>query len=483
MIRSTFQPRNLLLPLALLVGVLVFLFKPSGTGAFIASGDRFVAFVGDSITEDGGYVDLVETFFLARHPDREIRFRNFGIGGDTVGLRRRGGIRETLARDFADNKPDAVTLCFGMNDGREDASGGLEKFQTDLKRLVNGLKDCGVRVGVLSAPPEEGKGASSPGGSDYNFILWKYVEAAEEISRNAGIPFVDLFTPMLRAIEYAQSYVPDLTLVPDGVHPGPEGHLVMAERILASWGEQPIECHAEIDFKSGRVLATKGCRVELKPVPSAGAGLVFDRKDDFLPWGIPDAALNAGKIGGFKPVADWSKVTLVVRNLPEGYYELRIDGATSGSFDEIALDEGINLTTQPGPLRAAALALHEAVALKNGKAHAQYKQVRLFRPPEWLLGKEESGAEADQFRSRIEERRAVELARLDGEIAIAEAAITPLRESPLRRWELVPVSAPVEPPPSASPPVQPSGGTPGSAPGSPSAAAAPVSMPSPVPAR
>src|SRR5438445_9480884 len=43
-----------------------------------------VIFLGDSITYSGGYVALVEAYFVTRYPDRAIEFINIGLPSETV---------------------------------------------------------------------------------------------------------------------------------------------------------------------------------------------------------------------------------------------------------------------------------------------------------------------------------------------------------------------------------------------------------------
>ncbi len=86
----------------------------------VRSGQRFL-FVGDSITDCGrrdrnapfgdGYASLFIERFTAEHPDREVRWMNRGISGNTV--------QDLLVRwadDVIQEQPDWLTIMIGVND-------------------------------------------------------------------------------------------------------------------------------------------------------------------------------------------------------------------------------------------------------------------------------------------------------------------------------------------------------------------------------
>ncbi len=86
-----------------------------------------VIFLGDSITYSGGYVGLLEAYFVTRYPGRTIEFINVGLPSETVsGLSEEGhaggqfprpDLHERLGRVLEQIRPDLVFACYGMNDG------------------------------------------------------------------------------------------------------------------------------------------------------------------------------------------------------------------------------------------------------------------------------------------------------------------------------------------------------------------------------
>src|SRR5262249_49669154 len=79
-----------------------FFFKPN---------DRIV-FLGDSITQQYQYSTYIELYLTTRMPKGNFTFFNAGIGGDTAG----GGAGRFQSHVLVE-KPTAVTINFGMNDG------------------------------------------------------------------------------------------------------------------------------------------------------------------------------------------------------------------------------------------------------------------------------------------------------------------------------------------------------------------------------
>src|SRR5919108_937249 len=112
---------------------------------FFQKGDRIV-FLGDSITEQYQYSTYIELYLTSRFPNWQMTFLNAGIGGDTA----TGGARRFQSH-VLDEKPTAVTIDFGMNDG------GYGKFNPDrnamyvknTEAMLEAAKNAGVRVALI----------------------------------------------------------------------------------------------------------------------------------------------------------------------------------------------------------------------------------------------------------------------------------------------------------------------------------------------
>jgi len=131
------------------------------------SGD-VVALIGDSITHGRKWHRYVYSYYLTRFPDRQVRFVNLGIAGDSA-----GGALRRLDWDILPNQPNVAAIFLGMNDvgrgyykvnadaqaiaGRERALANTRKNMDELaaKLLANGVpprdvaKNLGVSVPTL----------------------------------------------------------------------------------------------------------------------------------------------------------------------------------------------------------------------------------------------------------------------------------------------------------------------------------------------
>lgn len=102
---------------------------------FFKDGD-VVVMIGDSITEQHLYSNYVEMWTVTRFPHWKLTFRNVGIGGDTS-----GGGNARFARDVTAFKPTAMTVDFGMNDGRYRAF-----EEATFNPYMNGLQEWPIRL-------------------------------------------------------------------------------------------------------------------------------------------------------------------------------------------------------------------------------------------------------------------------------------------------------------------------------------------------
>src|SRR5271169_5804572 len=76
----------------------------------LRDGDTWVM-VGDSITAQHLHSNYFEAFCYARYPKLTFRFRNSGVGGDTIPR-----VLDRFTWDVAACKPTVVSVELGMND-------------------------------------------------------------------------------------------------------------------------------------------------------------------------------------------------------------------------------------------------------------------------------------------------------------------------------------------------------------------------------
>src|SRR5438046_10558808 len=133
------------------IALLLFLSPARGADAafFFKDGDR-VVMIGDSITEQYLYSSYVEMWTSTRFPWWDITFRNVGIGGDTS-----PGGNNRFKRDVLANKPTAMTVDFGMNDGKYRAfdEPGFKAYMGGLQGMADQAKAAHIRVEWMTLQP------------------------------------------------------------------------------------------------------------------------------------------------------------------------------------------------------------------------------------------------------------------------------------------------------------------------------------------
>ncbi len=204
---------------------------------------RQVVVLGDSITQAGGYVTFL-TYYLERlHPQQQFPIYGLGLASETLsGLSEAGHaggkfprpcLFERLGRLFERIKPAVVIACYGMNDGIYlplDPE-RFAAFKTGVTRLITDCKAAGVAQVVVVTPPIFDMPLDSPG-FNYDTVLSAY--AAWQVSlKISGVQVIDLHTAMRQA-RAKRSEV----FSKDKIHPGDDGHLLMAKTILAGFGVQ-----------------------------------------------------------------------------------------------------------------------------------------------------------------------------------------------------------------------------------------------------
>ncbi len=243
-----------------------------------------IAFIGDSITEQNLYSAFIETFLMSRLPGKDLRFHNFGWGGDTA-----PGGAGRFARDVAPIAPSLVLVKFGMNDGRysapDEAVRGI--YLDGQRALADAIAAMGARQVAISPNPIDvgGRAYLEP----YNATLKLFSEHLRRMCDERGIAFIDLFAPVLAVQERAQRATPGFTMIPDGVHPNEVGHFVMAhaalERFAAPRGLGDIVVDGDGVTASGPAKVANTAR--------AGAELSFDLTVPFQPYFVPEPARPA----------------------------------------------------------------------------------------------------------------------------------------------------------------------------------------------
>ncbi|GAA4431650.1 hypothetical protein GCM10023188_19400 [Pontibacter saemangeumensis] len=202
-------------------------------------GTKRVLFLGNSITYAGRYISDLEAYFITRYPGRQYAFINLGLPSETVsGLSEPGhaegrfprpDLHERLGRVLGRVKPDVVFACYGMNDGiyLPFDEGRFAAFRSGVRRLHAALEKSGAKRIILLTPPVHDDAA-----------LGKYSQWLLGQRDSLGWEVADIHTPMTRRLETGRLAQPGFRLAADGVHPGEEGHWLMARAVLLYLGEE-----------------------------------------------------------------------------------------------------------------------------------------------------------------------------------------------------------------------------------------------------
>jgi lysophospholipase L1-like esterase len=215
---------------------------PKAGGAESLAGKRIV-FLGDSITQGGQYVSIASFFLERQYPRQRFDVYSLGLSSETLsGLsepNHAGGkfprpcLFERLGRLLERVKPQVVFACYGINDGiyLPLDPDRFAAFQKGVKRLIADCQAAGVTNIYLVTPPIYDL-AAKPGEFNYDAVLTEYA-AWEMTLKLPGVHVIDLHTPMRRARDARTE-----PFSRDRVHPGEDGHLFLAQTILAGLGLQ-----------------------------------------------------------------------------------------------------------------------------------------------------------------------------------------------------------------------------------------------------
>jgi lysophospholipase L1-like esterase len=200
-----------------------------------------IVFLGDSITQAGQYVGFMTYYLEKLYPKRDFDILDLGLSSETLsGLSEAGHaggnfprpcLFERLGRVLEKAKPEIVFACYGMNDGIYQP---LDKdrstaFQKGVTNLLEQCQKAGVKQIFLITPPIYD---FRPKKDEFNYdaVLTEY--AKWELTLKApGVQIIDLHTAMRVARDGRAT-----PFAGDHVHPGDEGHLLMAKTLLTALG-------------------------------------------------------------------------------------------------------------------------------------------------------------------------------------------------------------------------------------------------------
>jgi len=200
-----------------------------------------VLILGDSITQGGAYVSFTSHYLHQLHPEKPFQILSLGLASETLsGLSEDGHaggafprpcLFERLPRILARTRPEVIIACYGMNDGifQPLDESRFAAFRSGVQRLISETHAAGVTRLFLVTPPIYDSNEQG----NYDAVLSAYAHWETTLKEN-DVEVIDLHSVMLKARSSRTS--PFST---DHVHPGDEGHLLMATTILKAFGVTP----------------------------------------------------------------------------------------------------------------------------------------------------------------------------------------------------------------------------------------------------
>ncbi|MDQ1910269.1 SGNH/GDSL hydrolase family protein [Paenibacillus sp. GD4] len=198
-----------------------------------------VLFIGDSITDAGrqyenpndlgkGYVLMAAGLLSAARPDLQLTFFNRGIGGNRV-----GDLEQRWQSDCLDLKPDVVSVLLGINDvargfDRNEPIPAPEFAERYGKLLTAAKEQLGSRLIIL----EPFVLPTSDIRRQWREDLDLKIHALRDLAREIGAAYI----PLDGLFAQASTQAPCTYWAPDGVHPSPAGHALIASAWLKAAG-------------------------------------------------------------------------------------------------------------------------------------------------------------------------------------------------------------------------------------------------------
>jgi hypothetical protein len=275
-----------------------------------------------------------------------------------------------------------MTIMLGMNDGSYRAFDEkiFDTYSKGYQHIISAVRKelPGIRITAIQPSPFDDVTQPPKFEGGYNSVLLRYSDFIRDLAVMQKLNVADLNRPVVAALEKAKAKDAELAkkIIPDRVHPGPGGHLLMAGQLLKSWNAPATVSAVEIDVSEKKVTDAKMSKVsDLK----VGEVISWTQLDDALPMPVDlgdSVVALAVKSSDF--IQSLNQQTLKVTGLSAATYELKIDGNEAGSYGKEQLAEGINLAILPTPMARQAADVHK-LTLQHNNIH--FKRWRTVQVP------------------------------------------------------------------------------------------------------
>ena len=382
-----------------------FVRKPRPEGPLqLLDGDR-VVFLGDTLIERASRDDVWEAMLTARHPERQITFRNLGWSADTPGGDARSGFGtaedgyQQLKAHVQEARPTVIFICYGSASSF-DGEPGLERFAAGLQRLIDDLAVTKAELILVSPLRHEHLPKPLPDPATHNRELERYTRRIQQVATERKLPFVDL----LDGVISTSMVRPEQSLTDNGLHLRSRGYRKLAQVFQERLGWTVPR--PEVDLTaSGKVLRQAALRIE-NPRPLAAGGFEFDLRLDRLP--------SPGTEG-------------------ESGFQLRVDGLSAGTWKLVG--DGTTWASATAEMWRAGVAVTQSAeanqfeALRKAIVEKNQLYFHRWRPQNetYLFG----------FRKHEQGNNAREVPMFDPLVEEQEALIAKLRVPQLVHYRLV----------------------------------------------
>jgi lysophospholipase L1-like esterase len=307
-----------------------------------------IAICGDSITEQKDYSVTMENYLRACTGKIGIEPMQFGWSGE-----RAPAFANRMANDVLSFRPTVATTFYGMNDGEYGPLTPIvaQTYRDATLKVVQTFKQAGLREIVVGTP-----GCVDPSrfikfnrdANVYNQTLRAMADIAREIAAAEKTHFADVYAVMLDTMHKAQlKWGADYEFAGlDGIHPGRNGHFVIAYAFLKALANDGQIGTINIDLSKRNASASEGHRViefdgEQLQLLSTRWPFCFVTEADRA--NHPVSAKTITQVLPFNE--DLNRFTLAISGAQAG--KIRITwGDQSKQFSSAALAKGINLAAE-----------------------------------------------------------------------------------------------------------------------------------------
>lgn len=200
-----------------------------------------VCFIGDSITNNNGFVSYIFNHYYQNHKSTKVEFYNCGVSGGTAKEH-----IEILNQDTLFYNPTHAVIMLGVNDSRREfladerdvgryqkLVNAFENYKKNIETLCNALRDKNIEIILCTpAPYDEFTISDIPSLNGGYALIQGYSEFIREFGKENNIAVCDYNKYLTKVLQSEKIYFND------HVHLNPLGQFYMAKCFLNFQGEE-----------------------------------------------------------------------------------------------------------------------------------------------------------------------------------------------------------------------------------------------------